>query len=57
MRVTMGVKRIPRICEKMGTDVKVRTSEVKDLFLFKIIKDVFSMIKNNHKTSVEIMDR
>jgi len=53
----MGVKRIPRICEKMGTDVKVRTSEVKDLFLFKIIKDVFSMIKNNHKTSVEIMDR
>tara|TARA_B100001971_G_C18035598_1_gene454851 strand:- start:450 stop:665 length:216 start_codon:yes stop_codon:yes gene_type:complete len=31
MRVTMGVKSMPKICDMTGTEVRVSTSEVNDL--------------------------
>lgn len=33
IRVTMGVSKMPTICEMIGTDVRVSTSWVNDLFL------------------------
>jgi hypothetical protein len=52
MRVTMGVKNMPIICDMTGTEVRVSTSEVNDLLPNYFLLLSLHLLKNKKKYNV-----